>query len=111
MLHRTTTILLAALVVAGVLAACGGHGRATSARRAAPVGAGVPAAADDGAGVTFHDLAADEASGIDYRRVPSATNAIFERIKAQSRYTMPMIIAGLFFGPGAAPPCCAYCGG
>lgn len=87
------TILLAALVGAGVLAACGGHGRATSARRAALVGAGVPAAADDGAGVKFHDLAADKASGIDYRRVPSATNAVFERIKAEPRYTMPLIIA------------------
>ncbi|HVF58769.1 MAG TPA: CRTAC1 family protein [Thermoanaerobaculia bacterium] len=70
MLHRTATILLAALV-----------------------GAGVPAAADDGAGVTFHDLAADEASGIDYRRAPSATNAVFERIKAQPLYTMPLIVA------------------
>lgn len=70
MLHRTATILLAALV-----------------------GAGVPAAADDGARVTFHDLTADEASGIDYRRVPSATNATFERIKAEPLYTMPLIVA------------------
>src|SRR5687768_17953663 len=93
MLYRTATILLAALVGAGVLTACGGHGRATSARRAAPVGAGVPAAADDGAGVTFRDLASDEASGIDYRRAPSATNAVFERIKAQPLYTMPLIVA------------------
>ncbi len=93
MLNRTATILLAALVSAGVLTACGGHGRATSAGRAALGGAGVPAAADDGAGVTFHDLAADEASGIDYRRAPSATNAIFERIKAEPLYTMPLIIA------------------
>ena len=59
MFYRTTTILLAALV-----------------------GAGLPAAAEERAGVTFHDLSADEASGIDYRRVPSATNATFERIKA-----------------------------
>jgi hypothetical protein len=70
MLHRTATILLAVLM-----------------------GAGVPAAADDEAGVTFHDLAADKASGIDYRRVPSATNAVFERIKAEPRYTMPLIVA------------------
>lgn len=70
MLYRTTTILLAALVSAGV-----------------------PAAADDGAGVTFHDLTADGASGIDYRRAPSATNAIFERIKVQPAYTMPLVVA------------------
>jgi enediyne biosynthesis protein E4 len=74
MLHRTATILLAALVGAGVSAA------------ADPI-------ADQAARVTFHDLAADEASGIDYRRAPSATNAAFERIKAEPRYTMPMVVA------------------
>jgi len=73
MSHCTTTILLAALLV--------------------PLMASVPVVADDGAGVTFRDLAADEASGIDYRRVPSTTNVVFERIKAQPFYTMPLVIA------------------
>lgn len=78
MFDRTATILIAAFPFA--LAGVG-------------VGAGVPAAADDGARVTFHDLTADESSGIDYRRVPSATNAVFERIKTEPLYTMPLVVA------------------
>ena len=70
MLHRTATILLATFLGAGVLAAAG-----------------------DGAGVRFHDLAADRDSGIDYRRVPSVTNAVFETIKTQPLYTMPLVVA------------------
>jgi enediyne biosynthesis protein E4 len=60
---------------------------------AAVIGAGSAAAAGDGDGVTFRALTADEASGIDYRRVPSATNATFERIKTEPLYTMPLVIA------------------
>jgi len=70
MFHRTVPILLATILSLGA-----------------------PAAADGKDRVTFHDLAADEASGIDYRRTPSATNAIFERIKKQPFYTMPLVIA------------------
>jgi len=56
--------------------------------------AGVPVpVADDGDGVTFRNLTPVEAAGIDYRRVPSATNAIFERLKAEPLYTMPMVVA------------------
>ncbi len=74
MLHRTASILLAALVCVGVPAAA-------------------DSIADPEAGVTFHDLTADEASGIDYRRVPSATAAVFERIKTEPLYTMPLVVA------------------
>jgi enediyne biosynthesis protein E4 len=74
MLHRTATILLAALVGAGVSAA------------ADPI-------ADQAARVTFRALTAEEAAGIDYRRVPSAINDTFERIKAQPSYTMPLVVA------------------
>jgi hypothetical protein len=78
--HRNATILLAVLLVP-LIGLIGG----------------VPAPAEDRAaneaGVTFHDLAADQASGIDYRRAPSATNATFERIKTEPLYTMPLVIA------------------
>ncbi|MEM9553717.1 MAG: CRTAC1 family protein [Acidobacteriota bacterium] len=68
---------------------------------AALVGPGSPDDASDAAGargrdapkVRFHDLAADEATELDYRRVPSSTNAAFERIKAETYYTMPLIVA------------------
>ncbi|MEM7049042.1 MAG: CRTAC1 family protein [Acidobacteriota bacterium] len=82
MLHPTATILLAALVG---LASTGCPSRTTT-------GADLPADADDGAGVTFLDLTANEASGIDYRRVPSVTNAAYEQIKTEPRYTMPLIV-------------------
>jgi len=68
--YRTTTILLVALGAVSL-----------------------PAGADEGAGVTFRELTAEEAAGIDYRRVPSATNAAFEQIKTQPLYTMPLVIA------------------
>ncbi|MFW6012234.1 MAG: CRTAC1 family protein [bacterium] len=74
MLHRTAMILLVALVGAGMPAA------------ADPI-------ADEAAGVTFRNIAEDEGSGIDYRRVPSATNAAFDRIKEEPLYTMPLVVA------------------
>lgn len=92
MLHRTATILLAALLGAGVSAGCRRHSEAPR-EDAALVDAAVPAGAGDQAGVTFRELTAEEASGIDYRRVPSATNAAFERIKAEPLYTMPLVVA------------------
>lgn len=60
--------------------------------------AGLPAAAAEvepghGPDVTFRELTADESAGIDYRRVPSATNATFETIKREPRYTMPLVVA------------------
>lgn len=81
--HRTAAILFAALVGPAT----------TGCPSRPPAGESVPAVADGGAGVTFRDLAADEASGIDYRRVPSATNAAFERIRTEPRYTLPLIVA------------------
>ncbi len=78
MLHRTATMLLAALV---------GAGMSISAAPAAD-----PDAAEE-SGVTFHELTADAASGIDYRRAPSATNAVFERIKAEPLYTSSLVVA------------------
>jgi len=50
-----------------------------------------PVAAD--VGVTFENVADDPASGIDFRRVPSATEAIFDAIKAQPLYTLPDVVA------------------
>lgn len=78
MLYRTATFLLAALAGAVVPAIADPD--------AEPF-------ADEPAAVTFHELTADESSGIDYRRVPSATNAIFERIKAEPLYTSSLVVA------------------
>ena len=46
-----------------------------------------PAELDAEGGVSFHDLAADPASGITYRRAPSASNAKFDAIKNDPPYT------------------------
>ncbi len=37
-------------------------------------------------GVTFHDIAAGDTAGITYRRVPSASNAVFDQIKLDPPY-------------------------
>ena len=39
--------------------------------------------------ITFRDIAANGAAGIDYRRVPSTTNTIYEALKHQPTYTLP----------------------
>jgi len=44
-------------------------------------------------GITFHDIAAGDQAGITYRRVPSKTNAIYERITREPLYTMQLVVA------------------
>jgi hypothetical protein len=43
--------------------------------------------------ITFHDVAAGDAAGIHYRRVPSATNVAYEALKHQPIYTMDDLMA------------------
>jgi len=49
-----------------------------------------PAHAGD---VTFDNIAAGDGAGISYRRVPSKTNAIYERLQREPLYTMAMVVA------------------
>src|SRR6266542_3136794 len=44
-------------------------------------------ASSQNAQITFHDIAANGGAGIDYRRVPSTTNIIYEALKHQPTYT------------------------
>ena len=39
--------------------------------------------------ITFHDIAVNGGAGIDYRRVPSTINAIYEALKHQPTYSIP----------------------
>ena len=55
--------------------------------------AGVGAGAEGPGGITFHDVAAGDAAGIHYRRVPSATNVAYEALKHQPIYTMDDLMA------------------
>ena len=43
--------------------------------------------------VTFENIAAGDGAGIAYRRVPSTTNAIYERLQREPLYTMAMVVA------------------
>jgi|CXWL01.1.fsa_nt_gi hypothetical protein len=47
----------------------------------------VPLAADDGA-IVFHDIAADPSRGLAYQRVPSASEAIFDELRARPVYNL-----------------------
>ena len=53
------------------------------------LGAG-PAMAQDG--VTFNDIAAGDGAGIDYRRTPSPSNAIFDELRQQPVFTIADLI-------------------
>jgi len=43
--------------------------------------------------VTFDNVAAGDGAGISYRRVPSVTNTIYERLQREPLYTMAMVVA------------------
>ena len=98
MLHRNISLLLATLTILPAMLAgrCPPSDPEPGPADEPPASSHrseVPAAPVDGPGVTFRDLTAEEAAGIDYRRVPSAINDTFERIKAQPSYTMPLVVA------------------
>jgi hypothetical protein len=43
--------------------------------------------------ITFHDIATNGGAGIDYRRVPSATNVAYDALKHQATYTFTDLLA------------------
>jgi hypothetical protein len=54
-------------------------------------------------GITFQDIAALPGSGIDYQRVPSATNAAYEALKHQGTFTFNDLVNNLPEKPRGSP--------
>ena len=53
--------------------------------------------------ITFRDVATNGGAGIDYRRVPSTTNTIYEALKHQPTYTVPADLVATPNAPRGEP--------